>query len=99
MIRPFALRQKAREDVKKIWEWAADRYGEPQADRLVASLYDDCLMLARMRRIGHKRADLTRRHSLFWTSGSYYIIYAPETAPLEVERIIYGGRDLEKELA
>jgi plasmid stabilization system protein ParE len=72
--RPFALRKKAQEDVKKIWEWVADHYGEPQADRLVAAIYDDCLMLASMPGLGHKRPDLTRRNSLFWTVADYYLI-------------------------
>jgi plasmid stabilization system protein ParE len=97
--KPFALRRKAREDVKKMWEWIADHYGESQADRIVASIYDDCLMLARMPGIGHTRADLTRRNSLFWTSGSYHIIYVPETAPLEIDRVLCTSRDVNKELS
>jgi plasmid stabilization system protein ParE len=95
----FALRKKALEDVKEIWEWVADHYGEPRADRLVAAIYDDCLMLARMPGIGHRRPDLTRRNSLFWTSGPYHIIYVPETIPLEIDRIIHISRDVKKALS
>jgi plasmid stabilization system protein ParE len=94
--RPFALRKKAQEDVKRIWEWVADHYGEPQADRLVTAIYDDCLMLASMPGIGHKRPDLTRRNSLFWTVGDYYLIYTPDTVPLEIDRIIHTSRDVRK---
>ena len=98
MKRSFTLRQKARDDVKKIWEWTADHYGEPQADRLVAAIYDDCLMLVRMPGIGHRRLDLTRRNSLFWTVGDYYIIFTPDTVPLEIGRIIHASRDVRNAL-
>ena len=96
MNRRFRLRPRARIDVQKIWEWVADHYGEPQADRLVAAIYDDSLMLARMPGIGHKRPDLTRRNSLFWTVGDYYLIYTPDTDPLEIDRIIHTSRDVRK---
>ena len=76
-------------DVREIWDFVADQSGEQRADRIVAAIYDDCLMPARMPGIGHRRADLTRRNSFFWTSGPYHIIYAPETIPLEIDRIMH----------
>jgi plasmid stabilization system protein ParE len=97
--RPFALRKKAQKDIKKIWEWAADQYGEPRADRLVGAIYDDCLMLANMPGIGHKRPDLSRRNSLFWTIGDYYLIYTPDTSPLEIDRVIHTSRDVRRQLS
>jgi len=96
--RSFILREKALEDVNAIWEFVADVAGEPVADRLVAKIHDDCRMLARLPRAGHVRPDLTRRQMMFWTPGSYHIIYHPETIPLEIERIIHTARDVKKEL-
>ena len=95
---PFRLKPRARTDVQEIWDFVADQSGEPRADRLVAAIFDDCLMLARMPGIGHKRPDLTRRNSLFWTVGDYYIIYTPDTLPLEIDRIIHASRDVRKVL-
>ena len=88
------MKPRARADVLGIWDFVAEQSGEAQADRLVAEIYDDCLMLASMPGLGHKRSDLTRRNSLFWTVADYYLIYSPDTAPLEIDRIIHASRDV-----
>jgi plasmid stabilization system protein ParE len=93
---PFRLKSRAKTDVQQIWDWTANHYGEQYADKLVAAIYEDCLMLARMPGIGHKRPDLTRRNSLFWTVDDYYLIYTPDTAPLEIDRILHTSRDVRR---
>ncbi len=99
MSKAFKLRPAALADVRQIWDSLAKKAGVEAADRLLSHFHDACRMLAEMPGIGHRRPDLTDRAMLFWTVGDYCVIYHPETVPLEVERIIYGGRYLKKELA
>lgn len=95
----FKLRPAALADVRQIWDSIAEKASVETADRFLANLNDACRLLGEMHGVGHRRPDLTDRTMLFWTVDDYYIIYHPETIPLEVERIIYGGRDLKKELS
>lgn len=44
--------------------------------------------------IGHIREDLTDEPFCFWSVGAYLIIYRPDTAPLEILRVLHGSRDL-----
>lgn len=98
MSQVFKLRPAALADVRQIWDSLAEKASVETADRLLSHFHDACRLLGEMRGTGHKRPDLTDRAMLFWTVGDYFVIYHPETVPLEVERIIYGGRDLKKEL-
>ena len=63
-------------DLDEIWEYiAADRIDA--ADRWIARLFNAFEAIARTPEAGHTREDLTRQRVLFWTVGSYLIIYRP----------------------
>jgi len=48
---------------------------------------------------GHVREDLTSEPGLlFWSVGSYLVVYRARSSPLEVIRILHGHRDIEREL-
>ena len=53
-----------------------------------------CELLAQHPLVGHARRDLTSRAVLFWSSGSYLLVYAPETAPLRIIAVLHGARDV-----
>lgn len=55
-------------------------------------------MLADSPTIGHTREDLTDELVRFWTVDHYYIIYRPDTSPLEVIAVISGYRDVPTQL-
>lgn len=44
--------------------------------------------------LGHERLDLADQRLRVWTVHTYLVIYVPDTAPLEVVRILSGYRDL-----
>ncbi|GAA5251944.1 hypothetical protein KNCP2_02320 [Candidatus Rickettsia kedanie] len=44
--------------------------------------------LANNPNMGSKREDLTNKPLRFWIVYNYYIIYAPNTSPLQILRII-----------
>ena len=46
--------------------------------------------------IGHVRSDLTDEDVRFWPVFKYLVIYRPETAPLEIVRVLHGRRDVER---
>ena len=63
------------------------------ADRMRDNIYEAINKLADMPGMGHRREDLTRQALLFWPVGKYLIIYRPDTAPLEIVRVVSGYRD------
>jgi plasmid stabilization system protein ParE len=84
----YALTPLAKADVFDIWSYIADG-SEDAADRLARQF----TMLARslpMLPCGHSRPDLTTRSLRFWTLTrypTYTIVYRPETAPLQKQRL------------
>jgi plasmid stabilization system protein ParE len=92
--RRYRLTPEARVDLLTIWEYIAQD-NIPAADRVVSRLERAFHLLAAFPRKGHRRADVhTSEPVLFWSSGSYVIVYQPESKPLIIVRIVHGARDL-----
>jgi toxin ParE1/3/4 len=92
-MKRFSLSPDAASDIREIWAYiAADSVKAARKVRL--SLFDACQRLAENPRIGHSREDLTDQPILFWTAGSYLIVYDPRTKPLSIVRVIHGARDV-----
>jgi antitoxin ParD1/3/4/toxin ParE1/3/4 len=64
------------------------------ADRWIGKLFDAFEALARTLGIGHKREDLTGYPVLFWSVGSYLIVYRAEHRPIEIVAVTQGSRDI-----
>ncbi len=64
------------------------------ARRMLAEIRAACARLADNPHLGHARADLTDQPGRFWSVRTYYIIYRPETQPLEIVRVVYSARDI-----
>ncbi len=94
MKRSYRLTPEARIDLLTIWEYIA-RDNMTAADRVVSRLERAFYLLAAFPRKGHKRADV---HScepvLFSATGSYVVVYQPDSKPLIIVRIVHGARDL-----
>jgi plasmid stabilization system protein ParE len=83
-------------DLDDIWEYIA-RDSINAADQWAAKLFDAFEDIGRMPGIGHKREDLTAYPVLFWTVGSYLIIYrtrADGHHPVEIVAVTQGSRDI-----
>jgi plasmid stabilization system protein ParE len=84
-VNNYILGPDADLDLDDIWEYiAADSIDA--ADRWIAKLFNAFEAISRMPGIGHKREDLTAYPVLFWTVGSYLIIYRAraEGQPVEI---------------
>lgn len=82
-------------DLDDIWEYiAADSIDA--ADQWIAKLFDAFEAIGRMPGIGHKREDLTAYPVLFWTVGSYLIIYRTpaDRHAVEIVAVTQGSRDI-----
>jgi hypothetical protein len=45
---------------------------------------------------GHTREDLTARQVKFWSVFSYYVVYDPDSDPIEIITVIHGARDVQQ---
>jgi toxin ParE1/3/4 len=93
-VKRFILTPRAKQDLYDIWDHiAADNI--EAADRVLESLHDAMVKLARAPGIGHWREELTdKRHRLFLVY-SYPIVYRHETTPMQIIRILHASRDVE----
>jgi toxin ParE1/3/4 len=89
----FRLSPDAASDIREIWAYiAAENVRAARKVRL--QIFAACEELAQNPGIGHTREDLTDRHVKFWPVGSYLVVYAPETRPLEIVRVFHGALDI-----
>ena len=92
----YTLTSSAEDDLFDIWRYIA-RDNIEAANRVEQAIYEACELLARSPQAGHWRPDLTLRTVRFWTVSpfkTYVVIYDPEVRPLQVLRILHGGRNL-----
>jgi len=91
-MKRFKLSPEAAQDIREIWVYiAADSIKAARRVRL--QILDACQTIARNPGIGHRREDLTDKPVLFWSTGSYLIIYAARR-PVEIVRVLHGARDI-----
>ena len=89
----FIFAPAARQDLRDIQEFIA-RESIPGARRVMRELRNACARLADDPYLGHSREDLTEQPVLFWPVRAYFIIYRPETSPLEIVCVLHGARDI-----
>jgi plasmid stabilization system protein ParE len=82
---------QAAEDLDSIW-WVIAEDNRDAADRVEREILATCHRLAKHPRMGTKRQDLTPLPVRFW------IVYRPETVPLQVVAVLHGKRDLKEVL-
>lgn len=89
----FIFSETARKDMLALWEYIA-RDDIDAADRVVDAVQEAVNKLVLMPGMGHRRTDLADETLRLWPVFSYLIIYRPQTAPLEIVRVVSGYRDL-----
>jgi len=89
----YTISNRARADLKGIWEYIAENSNEETADRVFTELYDAFDLLCSNPRMGHYRLpDLTKEFRV-WPVYSYLVIYRPESHPLEIVRVWHGAQE------
>ncbi len=89
----YRLTQAAETDVVEIIQYLAER-SDDAAQSVFRALEDAFNRLASHPHIGHAREDLTARPVKFLSVFSYLVVYAPETSPLQIIRVLHGARDV-----
>ncbi|MBZ5540086.1 MAG: type II toxin-antitoxin system RelE/ParE family toxin [Acidobacteriia bacterium] len=87
---------QAAEDLFDIWSYIAEDSADA-AGRVEEAIYSACAFLAEIPLAGHARTDLTALPLRFWLVQpyrSYWIVYDPETKPLQIIRILHGARNI-----
>jgi plasmid stabilization system protein ParE len=93
---PFHLTEDAIFDIDAIWLYLLEKEGVEIADRIVTELFKGFYKLSDIPNAGHRRTDLTSRQVLFYRVFSYFVIYEPETKPLQILGVLHGKRNLSR---
>jgi antitoxin ParD1/3/4/toxin ParE1/3/4 len=93
----YVLSPQARSDLYDIWEFIA-RDSVAAADRVAAEIHDAIGKLIEKPLLGNVREEFTDRPLRFYRVYSYYIIYRPDTSPLDIVRVMSGWRDVPAQL-
>ena len=92
----YQFTPQAVEDLFEIWSYIAGDDLDA-ANRVEEAIHVACASLADAPLAGRIREDLTALPLRFWLVQpyrNYWIVYNPETKPLQVIRIIYAARNI-----
>jgi len=92
----YRFTPQATDDLFEIWSYIASDDLDA-ANRVEEAIHVASAFLANTPLAGRIREDLTALPLRFWLVQpyrNYWIVYNPETKPLQVIRIIHGARDL-----
>ena len=85
---------EAQTQLDAIYDYVADR--DPEAARRMSGRFDEVfLLLANSPHLGRGRSRLLPGARSF-AVGNYVVFYSPIADGIEVHRVLYGGRDLER---
>ena len=96
MKRRYRLSPQATLDLLRVWQYFAKSGGLEIADRVESDLIAKIGMLAELPNLGHWRHDLTAAPVRFFLVHSHFIIYRPDSNPLQVVAIVHGNRDVKR---
>ena len=91
------LSNRARRDLKEIWRYGCQEWGEAQADayaRLLSSAMD---LLREQPGIG-VTADMVLTNSRRWKVGAHHIYYFEDESAVRIVRILSAKQDPERQL-
>ena len=94
MNRRYTLAPDAACDLAQIWRYMKKQTGEGTADVVESVIRGKIALLSQSPFIGHARPDMTTANVRFFLVYSYFIVYPPETRPLQVVSILHSKRDL-----
>jgi len=87
---------QAVDDLFEIWRYIAEENIDA-ANRVEDAVYSACTFLASAPHAGRVRGDLTALPLGFWLVQPFrncWIVYDPETKPLQVIRILHAARNI-----
>jgi plasmid stabilization system protein ParE len=64
---PYILSADAKDDLKEIWSYTANKGTAEAADKVVDRIFSECEKLGETPGLGHFRDDLLDRRHKFWS--------------------------------
>jgi toxin ParE1/3/4 len=93
---PHRLASQAEADLDNIWYYVATESGSIEiADRLIDSITERFLLLARNPRLGRCRDEELRPGLRSFPVGQYIILYRIEGEDVLILHVVRGSRDIE----
>ena len=89
----FHITPPSAADLNEIEEYIAQDNPDV-AKRVIQEIRAAMRRLAEYPQLGHPRDDVDDPRYRFWPVYSYLIVYAFETDPLQIIRVIHGSRDV-----
>lgn len=94
-MKRFVLAPLAKQDLKDIRDYIA-KDSSTAARRVIKELRAKMAFLADSPGSGHKHEFIPQDDLRVFVVYSYLIVFRPERRPLEIARVMHGGRDLEE---
>jgi plasmid stabilization system protein ParE len=92
----YQFTPQAVDDLFEIWRYIAEENLDA-ANRVEDAIYSACTFLTSAPLAGRVREDLTALPLRFWLVQPFrncWIVYDPETKPLQVVRVLHAARDI-----
>jgi plasmid stabilization system protein ParE len=89
----FELTLEAEDDVRRIIEYVAERFGIQRAEQLRTEFVTAFRLLAERPEIGRSRPDLWSDPYRFWPLGPSLIAYRGDVIPIQIVRVARASRD------
>jgi len=89
----FKLTPRAKEDLRSIWRYTRDIWGEPQADKYLFEVYERFQWLAERPRAGKHRADIMEGYFCF-PQGSHLIFYLIHDNYVSIIGVLHKEMDI-----
>ena len=96
MIKAYDLSEKAKTDLRSIWYYTEDRWGEQQADTYYRDIIKTIELLAAGKRQG--RASFVRDGYFKYSVGRHLVYFTKENNRIKVVRVLHGSMDMDRHL-
>ena len=90
----YTLTATAEADVLDILQFIAARDGMDRALHIHDKFVDAFELLSATPFAGKVRPELTSEHVRWWPVSTFLVVYDAKPTPIDILRVIYGGRDL-----
>ncbi|WP_419739524.1 type II toxin-antitoxin system RelE/ParE family toxin [Ruegeria sp.] len=96
MANGYDLSKKAQDDLRGIWAYTEDRWGEQQADTYYRDIFKTIELLASGERKGRK-ADV-RDGYLKYPVGRHFLYFTKVDGRIRIVRVLHQSMDVERHL-
>jgi toxin ParE1/3/4 len=92
----YQLTETAENELEEILSRIAEKDGERRALHVHGKFEKAFELLAFQPGSGTKRPKLTGERMRWWSVFKWIVIYDPDSSPISIMRVLYGGRELER---